>query len=78
MHRLGRVHIKGSSLRLTHVNASFDFLDTSSQLSIPGYFPPHSFYDTPLQLASVPPPIAPARLRQELFAFDDAHTSVSP
>ena len=38
--------IKGSSLRLTHVNGSFDFLDTSSQLSIPGYFPPHSFYDT--------------------------------
>jgi hypothetical protein len=29
-----------------------------------------------LQLASVPPPIAPARLRQEIFAFDDAHASV--
>ena len=31
-----------------------------------------------LKLASVPPPIAPARLRQEIFAFDEAHTSVSP
>src|SRR5262245_39034629 len=29
-----------------------------------------------LQLASVPPPIAPARLCQEIFAFDDAHASV--
>ena len=29
-----------------------------------------------LQLASVPPPIAPARLRQEIFAFDDAHAGV--
>jgi hypothetical protein len=25
-----------------------------------------------LKLASVPPPIAPARLRQEIFAFDEA------
>jgi hypothetical protein len=31
-----------------------------------------------LQLASVPPPIAPARLRQEIFGFADAHASVSP
>jgi hypothetical protein len=31
-----------------------------------------------LQLASVPPPIAPARLRQELCAFDDAYASVGP
>jgi hypothetical protein len=31
-----------------------------------------------LQLASVPPPIAPARLRQEICVFDDAHASVSP
>ena len=31
-----------------------------------------------LQLASVPPPIAPARLRQEIFVFDDAHASVGP
>jgi hypothetical protein len=31
-----------------------------------------------LKLASVPPPIAPARIRQDIFAFDDAHTSVSP
>jgi hypothetical protein len=31
-----------------------------------------------LKLASVPPPIAPARCRQELFAFDDAHASVGP
>jgi hypothetical protein len=30
------------------------------------------------QLASVPPPIAPARLRQEIFVFDDAHASVGP
>jgi hypothetical protein len=29
-----------------------------------------------LQLASVPPPIAPARLRQEIFTFDEAHASV--
>ncbi len=29
-----------------------------------------------LKLASVPPPIAPARCHQELFAFDDAHASV--
>jgi hypothetical protein len=29
-----------------------------------------------LTLAPVPPPIAPARLRQEIFAFDDAHTGV--
>jgi hypothetical protein len=28
------------------------------------------------KLASVPPPIAPARLRQEICAFDDAHASV--
>jgi hypothetical protein len=28
------------------------------------------------KLASVPPPIAPARCRQKLFAFDDAHASV--
>jgi hypothetical protein len=31
-----------------------------------------------LKLASVPPPIAPARCRQEIFAFDDAYTSVGP
>jgi hypothetical protein len=31
-----------------------------------------------LKLAAVPPPIAPARLRQETFVFDDAHASVSP
>jgi hypothetical protein len=31
-----------------------------------------------LKLASVPPPIAPARLRQEICAFDDAHASVGP
>jgi hypothetical protein len=31
-----------------------------------------------LKLASVPPPSAPARLRQEIFAFDDAHASVDP
>jgi hypothetical protein len=31
-----------------------------------------------LKLASVPPPIAPARLCQELFAFDDAHAGVGP
>jgi hypothetical protein len=31
-----------------------------------------------LKLASVPPPIAPARCRQELFVFDEAHASVSP
>jgi hypothetical protein len=31
-----------------------------------------------LKLASVPPPIAPARLRQETFVFDDAYASVSP
>jgi len=31
-----------------------------------------------LQLASVPPPIAPARLRQELIAFDEAHASMGP
>jgi putative transposase/transposase-like zinc-binding protein len=31
-----------------------------------------------LQLASVPPPIAPARLRQEIFVFDEAHARVSP
>jgi hypothetical protein len=29
-----------------------------------------------LKLASVPPPIAPARLRQEIFTFDEAHTSI--
>jgi hypothetical protein len=29
-----------------------------------------------LKLASVPPPIAPARLHQEIFAFDEAHASV--
>jgi len=28
-----------------------------------------------LKLASVPPPIAPARLRQEIFAFDEAPVS---
>jgi hypothetical protein len=28
-----------------------------------------------LQLASVPPPIAPARCRQEIFAFDEAHVA---
>ena len=31
-----------------------------------------------LKLASVPPPIAPARLRQEIFAFDEAHARVGP
>jgi hypothetical protein len=31
-----------------------------------------------LKLASVPPPIAPARLRQEICVFDDAHASVGP
>jgi hypothetical protein len=31
-----------------------------------------------LKLASVPPPIAPARCRQEIFAFDEAHASVVP
>ena len=32
-----------------------------------------------LKLTSVPPPIAPARCRQEiLFAFDEAHASVVP
>lgn len=31
-----------------------------------------------LNLASVPPPIAPARCRQEIFAFDEVHTSVAP
>jgi len=31
-----------------------------------------------LKLASVPPPIAPARLRQEIFAFDEAYASVGP
>jgi Putative transposase len=31
-----------------------------------------------LKLASVPPPIAPARCRQALFAFDQAHASVGP
>jgi hypothetical protein len=31
-----------------------------------------------LTLASVPPPIAPARCRQERFAFDEAHASVGP
>jgi hypothetical protein len=31
-----------------------------------------------LKLASIPPPITPARCRQEIFAFDDAHASVSP
>lgn len=30
-----------------------------------------------LQRAAVPPPIAPARLRQELGAFDEAHPSVA-
>ena len=29
-------------------------------------------------LAAVPPPIAPARLRPERLAFDDAHTGVRP
>jgi hypothetical protein len=29
-----------------------------------------------LQLASVPPPIAPARLGQEICVFDDTHASV--
>jgi hypothetical protein len=29
-----------------------------------------------LKLASVPPPITPARCRQEIFAFDQAHVSV--
>jgi hypothetical protein len=31
-----------------------------------------------LQLASVPPPIAPARLRQEIFAFAEAYASLGP
>jgi hypothetical protein len=31
-----------------------------------------------LKLASVPPPIAPARCRQEIFVFDEAHASVGP
>jgi len=31
-----------------------------------------------LKLASVPPPIAPARCRQDLFAFAEAHVSVGP
>jgi hypothetical protein len=31
-----------------------------------------------LKLASVPPPTAPARLRQEIFVFDDAQAGVSP
>jgi len=31
---------------LTHVNGSFDLLDTSSQLPISGYLLPHSFYNT--------------------------------
>jgi hypothetical protein len=31
-----------------------------------------------LKLASVPPPIAPARCRQEIFAFDEACASVGP
>ena len=31
-----------------------------------------------LTLASVPPPIAPARCRQELFAFAEAHVSMGP
>jgi hypothetical protein len=29
-----------------------------------------------LQLASAPPPIAPARYRQEIFAFNEAHADV--
>jgi hypothetical protein len=29
-----------------------------------------------LKLASVPPPIAPARRRQEIFAFDEAAAAV--
>ena len=29
-----------------------------------------------LKLASVPPPIAPARCRQEIFAFNEARASV--
>ena len=31
-----------------------------------------------LKLASVPPPVAPARLRQAIFAFNEAHASVGP
>jgi hypothetical protein len=31
-----------------------------------------------LTLASVPPPMAPARCRQEIFTFDEAHASVVP
>jgi hypothetical protein len=31
-----------------------------------------------LQLASVPPPLAPARLRQEICVCDEAHASVGP
>ncbi len=31
----------------------------------------------PLKLASVPPPIAPARCRQEICAFDEAHAAWS-
>jgi hypothetical protein len=43
-----RLHLKKekSSLRLTHAYRSFNFLDPFSQLSIPGYLPPHSFHDT--------------------------------
>ncbi len=44
---------KGSSPRLSHVYRSFNFLDTFSQLSIPGYLPPHSFYDTADRTKSV-------------------------
>jgi hypothetical protein len=31
-----------------------------------------------LKLASVPPPITPARCRQEIFTFDQAHASAGP
>ena len=31
-----------------------------------------------LKLASVPPPMAPARCHQEICAFDEAHASVLP
>ena len=41
-----RMRLKGSSLRLSHLYASFDFLSTLSQLSISGYLAFHSFYDT--------------------------------
>jgi hypothetical protein len=35
-------------------------------------------HPTSSQARAVPPPIAPARYRQEIFAFDSAHASVVP